>query len=207
MPAGTRKSRTTADRGGQPKSRGGGQVGSRPTRQAKKARIAPQYLMEPERNSATVDHLSDYGSSEDEERDPQFRPEDEPSVDSSEDENDNGEDQNNDGAQRSLPGPSQSTSNKPDSRPTKRRRATLPATTAHPSVTEKLTYDNYSELARKLGRPALERLMADPSRKINNRPSPKTLGEAQARQSHYSLDKMGLCLVGHISLRTLELAL
>lgn len=74
----------------------------------------------------------------------------------------------------------------------------------HPPTNEKLEVSNYAAVGRQLGQPRLEEMLADPTRRINNRPPPKILAEAQACQAYYKMDKMSLSLLGHTSLQTLE---
>ncbi|EGG04641.1 uncharacterized protein MELLADRAFT_64767 [Melampsora larici-populina 98AG31] len=80
------------------------------------------------------------------------------------------------------------------------------ASTRNPNHTQ-LTLHNYSTVGKELGRPALERMLNDPKRKTQNRPPSAILGEAQALQGYYTMDKMSLSLVGNTSLATLESAL
>ncbi|EGG12824.1 uncharacterized protein MELLADRAFT_76369 [Melampsora larici-populina 98AG31] len=111
----------------------------------------------------------------------------------------------------SRPGPSANNSRpapptNTQSNATKRKH---PAKTVPPRIpiTTSLTLENYSTNGRQLGRPALERMLNDPKRKTQNRPPSNVLGEAQALQGYYTMDKMSLSLVGNTSLATLESAL
>lgn len=66
------------------------------------------------------------------------------------------------------------------------------------------TIKTYAEAGRKLGQPILEKLLADPRRPHQNRPSRAVIDEARALQGFYTTDKMSLSVVAGTSLRTLE---
>ncbi|EGG03248.1 uncharacterized protein MELLADRAFT_65668 [Melampsora larici-populina 98AG31] len=90
----------------------------------------------------------------------------------------------------SAPAPPTNTNSNTRGR-TQPTRAASPQTSNH----TQLTLQNYSTVGKELGRPALERMLNEPKRKTQNRPPSAILGEAQALQGYYTMDKMSLSLV------------
>lgn len=213
MPVTTRKGTLNPTRGGKVKGRGGGQVGAQDGRANKRKRPnrdpdsttsanLGKYRAAPLEDDEDEEEHDEEEANEggDDDNDSDFR---ERAEDARTETTDSEQEEEDDHHNRRQSRPSDKAK---ETRQVRQKRSTIHTEThqRRQPTQEKLTVDNYREVGRQLGRPALEQLLADPNRKINNRPPPKVLAEAQGLQGYYSLDKMSLALAGCTSLRTLE---